>query len=348
MMPKNYVNNSWPPKRLTSYWRSSKQPATANVVNSPPPQYTERMIKVAHLGKKYRKKVAVDDLSFEVKTGKVTGFLGPNGAGKSTTMRLMLGLDSGDGATTYDGKRLYEYSRPSQVVGILLEAKAFHPTRTARQHLRILADAGSIPQARVEEALDIVGLKDVAKKKPGKFSLGMSQRLGIAAAILGKPKYLLLDEPANGLDPEGIAWLREFIKNYADQGNAVFVSSHLLSEMSQMADNVVVIGKGKLIADTSIAKLISGSAHSGVFVRAANLTKLEKLFTDKSWTYEKADGGLNVNGIKTDEIGKAAFAAGVPVLELANRSASLEEAFLELTAGSEEYRTKAADKGDKK
>lgn len=168
------------------------------------------MIKARNLSKKYRKKVAVSDLSFEVETGKVTGFLGPNGAGKSTTMRLMLGLDNGSGSTTYDGKKLSDYPNPSQVVGILLEAKAFHPTRTARNHLKVLAAEGDIPYSRVDEVLDIVGLKDVAKDKPGKFSLGMSQRLGIAAAILGQPKYLILDEPANGLDPEGIAWLRQF------------------------------------------------------------------------------------------------------------------------------------------
>ena len=193
------------------------------------------MIEVKQLTKRYQKKLAVDDVSFTVETGKVTGFLGPNGAGKSTTMRLMLGLDNGTGTTLFDGKKLHEYARPSSVAGILLEAKAFHPTRTARNHLRVLAAAGGIADSRVDEVLEIVGLKDVARKKPGKFSLGMSQRLGIAAALLGTPKYLMLDEPANGLDPEGIHWLRQFIKDYADAGNAVFVSSHLLSEMSQMA-----------------------------------------------------------------------------------------------------------------
>ncbi|HEX7963373.1 MAG TPA: ATP-binding cassette domain-containing protein [Candidatus Saccharimonadales bacterium] len=304
------------------------------------------MIQAEHLGKKYRKKTAVDDLSFQVKTGKVTGFLGPNGAGKSTTMRLMLGLDRGAGTTMFDGKPLHEYDRPSQVVGILLEAKAFHPTRTARSHLEVLAEAGDIPLRRVDEVLDIVGLTSVASKRPGKFSLGMAQRLGIAAALLGRPKYLLLDEPANGLDPEGIAWLRQFIKDYADAGNGVFVSSHLLSEMSQMADNVVVIGKGQLIADTSIKKLLSGSSHSSVFVRANNMSKLEKLFKSKSWTFEKEDGGLSVGGVNTDEIGKEAFDAGLAVLELATRSASLEEAFLELTAGSEEYQARSG-KGKK-
>lgn len=298
------------------------------------------MIKAQNLSKKYRKKLAVDNLSFEVKTGKVTGFLGPNGAGKSTTMRLMLGLDGGKGNTTYDNKKLREYDQPSKVVGILLEAKAFHPTRSARNHLRVLAAAGNIPYKRVEEVLEIVGLSDVAKKGPGKFSLGMSQRLGIAAALLGQPKYLILDEPANGLDPEGIAWLRDFLKKYADDGNAVFVSSHLLSEMSQMADNVIVIGKGRLIANESMSDITSGSAHSGVFVRTSAQAKLESALEKAKIEFEKEDGGLRVKGKRSDDIGKLAFSAGVPLLELANRSASLEEAFLELTEGSEEYTAK--------
>lgn len=297
------------------------------------------MIEVQNLYKKYRKKVAVDDVSFTVETGKVTGFLGPNGAGKSTTMRLMLGLDAGRGTTTFDGKALHEYQKPSQVIGVLLEAKAFHPTRSARNHLKVLAAAGGISDSRVDEALDIVGLKDVAKKGPGKFSLGMSQRLGIAAAILGKPKYLILDEPANGLDPEGIAWLRRFIKDYADQGNAVFVSSHLLSEMALMADNIVVIGKGKLIASTSMQQLLSGSAHSSVFVRAANLGKLQKALVAANMHPQTKDNGLMLTGVKTDDVGKAAFAAGIPVLELSSHLASLEDAFLELTAEAQEYRT---------
>ena len=295
------------------------------------------MIKTEHLTKRYRHKVAVSDISFEVETGKVTGFLGPNGAGKSTTMRLMLGLDNGSGWTTFDGKALHEYAQPSKIVGILLEAKAFHPTRTARNHLKILATAGDIPLSRVDEALDMVGLLKEAKGRSGKFSLGMSQRLGIAAAILGKPKYLILDEPANGVDPEGIAWLRQFIKDYADQGNAVFISSHLLSEMSQMADNIVVIGKGKLIASTSMRDLIARSSHSGVFVRAGQLMALEKALSAQKIAFERVDGGLRVNVPATDEIGKLAFKTGVPVLELATRSASLEEAFLELTEGAEEY-----------
>jgi ABC-2 type transport system ATP-binding protein len=303
------------------------------------------MIKANNLHKAYRKKLAVDDISFEVKTGRVTGFLGPNGAGKSTTMRLMLGLDHGRGTTTFDGKPLIAYDQPSKAVGILLEAKAFHPTRTAREHLCVLAAAGGMPLSRVDEVLDIVGLKDVAKKGPGKFSLGMSQRLGIAAAILGEPKYLILDEPANGLDPEGIAWLRSFLKDYADRGNAVFVSSHLLSEMALMADDLVVIGKGKLIATGTLQDLIAKNSSSSVFVRTTNLSDFQKvLATD--FTVEHEAHGLKVSGTTTDEVGKAAFKAGVTVLELAAQTASLEDAFLQLTAEAEEYKTQGK-KGSK-
>lgn len=296
------------------------------------------MIAVEHLSKRYGSRLAVSDVSFSVKSGKVTGFLGPNGAGKSTTMRLMLGLDHGGGHTKFDDKPLRSYKYPSHMVGILLEAKAFHPTRTARNHLRVLAAAGGIADKRVDTVLDLVGLTREADHGPGKFSLGMSQRLGIAAALLGEPKYLILDEPANGLDPEGMAWLRQFLKNYADDGHGVFVSSHLLSEMSLMADNMVVIGRGKLIADTSMAKLISGSTRSSVFVRAGNAKKLEKVLGDKKLEFTVLDGGLNVTGSTTDAIGKAAFDAGLTILELANRQASLEEVFLELTEGSEEFK----------
>lgn len=304
------------------------------------------MIEVSGLTKKYRKKLAVDDVSFTVQTGKVTGFLGPNGAGKSTTMRLMLGLDNGKGITKFDGKLLHEYKRPSQVVGILLEAKAFHPTRSARNHLKVLADAGGIDTKRVDEVLDIVGLSEVAKKKPGKFSLGMSQRLGIAAAILGNPKYLMLDEPANGLDPEGIAWLRQFIKDYSKAGNAVFVSSHLLSEMSQMADNIVVIGRGRLIANTSMKEMLATSTHQGVFVRTPDAGKLSVALKKQKLEHKKERGGLVVTGAKSDEIGEIAFSSNVRLHELTNRTASLEEAFFELTADAQEY--SSHKKGKKK
>lgn len=304
------------------------------------------MIRATNLSKHYRKKIAVNDISFEVETGKVTGFLGPNGAGKSTTMRLMLGLDNGEGATLFDDKKLHQYSKPSQIVGILLEAKAFHPTRTARNHLKVLAAAGNISDSRVDEVLELVGLSNVAKKKPGKFSLGMSQRLGIAAAILGEPKYLLLDEPANGLDPEGIAWLRQFLKDYASQGNAVFVSSHLLSEMSQMADNVVVIGKGELIASTSVKEIIAGSAHKSVFVRSPQKAKLLKVLKNANLNAQEKDNGIHISGANTDEVGKIAFTSGLQISELSAQKASLEEAFLELTANSQEYRS-TTQKGQK-
>jgi ABC-2 type transport system ATP-binding protein len=302
------------------------------------------MIQSKNLSKRFGKSLAVNDVSFSVETGKVTGFLGPNGAGKSTTMRLMLGLDKGSGATTYNGKALSEYSKPSSIVGILLEAKAFHPTRSARNHLKILAAAGGIADSRVDEVLEIVGLKEVAKKKPGKFSLGMSQRLGIAAALLGKPKYLILDEPANGLDPEGIAWMREFLKDYAANGNAVFVSSHLLSEISQIADNVVVIGKGRLISSTTVDDLISNASGSHVFVRADNSKKLEEVLKKLGKPYQAEAKGFAVRQSKTDELGKALFAAKLTVLELAEKEATLEEAFLEITSDSEEYRASSGRK----
>jgi ABC-2 type transport system ATP-binding protein len=264
-------------------------------------------------------------------------------------MRLMLGLDNGGGTTVYDDKKLSDYSRPSKVVGILLEAKAFHPTRTARNHLRVLAAAGGVSDNRVDEVLEMVGLKSESGKKPGKFSLGMSQRLGIAAAILGDPKYLILDEPANGLDPEGIAWLRDFLKDYADKGNAVFISSHLLGEMSQLADNVVVVGKGKLIADTSMKELIAGNRKSSIFVRVTNLPKLEHLLKLKGIKFEVSDSGLKISGAKTDDVGKFAFNAGLTVLELANHAASLEDTFLELTEGEAEFtgKTETAEKKGK-
>ncbi|MDB5168885.1 MAG: export transporter ATP-binding protein [Candidatus Saccharibacteria bacterium] len=302
------------------------------------------MIKVRSLTKRYGKKLVVDTVSFEVETGKVTGFLGPNGAGKSTTMRLMLGLDKGGGATTFDGKPLRSYADPSKMVGILLEAKAFHPTRTAENHLKILATSGGIPVSRVAEVLEMVGLKEVAKQKPGKFSLGMSQRLGIAAALLGSPKYLMLDEPANGLDPEGIAWLREFIKDYASKGNGVFISSHLLSEMAQMADNVVVIGKGKLIASTSVKQLTTGTSNSYVFIRSNDSSGLKAVLKQLDASFVARDGGFAVSGVKTDKIGQAAFEAKVPVLELSDHMATLEEAFLELTADAEEFHAQGVGK----
>lgn len=304
------------------------------------------MIEVKNVSKKYRKKLAVDNVSFTVEPGKVTGFLGPNGAGKSTTMRVMLGLDNGSGHVYFDDKPLNKHQNPSGMAGILLEAKAFHPTRKAKNHLEVLAAAGNIPKARVAEVLDIVGLSDVAKKKPGKFSLGMSQRLGIAAAILGKPKYLILDEPANGLDPEGIAWLRQFLKDYSKEGNGVFISSHLLSEIALVADNVVVIGKGKLIADTTVKELTSGKTHSAVFVRSPKNDELKKIFEKAKYNFSEKDGGFLVTGEKSDDIGSLVFKSKIQLSELANHQASLEEVFLEITGDSQEY--KAGAKEEKK
>lgn len=309
------------------------------------------MIKAKNLSKSYRvgrgfkTKPAVDDLSFEVETGKVTGFLGPNGAGKSTTMRLMLGLDRGRGSTTFDGKKLNSYKQPSKIVGVLLEAKAFHPTRSARNHLKVLADEGGISHWRVDEVLEIVGLDDVKRKGPGKFSLGMSQRLGIAAAILGKPKYLMLDEPANGLDPEGIAWLRQFLRDYAKEGNGVLVSSHLLSEISLMADNVIVIGKGKLIANTSVKDLLNKNSGNSVLVQAASRSALEKALKGAGYTFNKSENGFTVSGATTEEIGRLAHSAGLTLVELSRHNASLEEVFLELTEEAEEFKAgKGANK----
>ena len=302
------------------------------------------MIQAEHLTKKYDNKLAVNDISFTVETGKVTGFLGPNGAGKSTTMKLMLGLANGSGTTLYNGKRLKDYPEPSTMVGILLEAKAFHPSRTARNHLRVLATEGRVPLKRVDEVLDIVGLSSEAKKGPGQFSLGMSQRLGLAAALLAEPKFLLLDEPANGLDPEGIVWLREFLQNYADKSRGVFVSSHLLSEMSQLADNVVVIGKGTLLADTSMKDFIASNVSSSVLVRTSKLAELEKLLKDNKINNKRSDGGLLLSGVKTDDVGKLAYQSKIPILELTTKSASLEQAFLEVTAGTEEFSAKVKKK----
>ena len=307
------------------------------------------MIIADSLKKSYRNKSAVDDISFSVEKGKVTGFLGPNGAGKSTTMRLMLGLDRGSGTTTFDGKKLADHAVPTRMVGVLLESKAFHPTRTARNHLRVLAINGGVSDKRVDEVLDIVGLRDVDDMHPGKFSLGMSQRLGIAGAILTNPRYLILDEPANGLDPEGIHWLRQFLKDYASTGRGVFVSSHLLSEMSLMADNIIVIGKGKLISSGSVSDIINQTSDNKVFVRSSKLEALERLIKQK-FAYDKSEGGLIVHNITPDELGQTAFDAKIPILELSRRSASLEEAFLDITSDSQEYKSanKMKQRGTKK
>jgi ABC-2 type transport system ATP-binding protein len=292
------------------------------------------------LGKTYGSTRAVDALSFELRPGMVTGFLGPNGAGKSTTMRLMLGLDGGDGTTLWDGKPLVEHDHVTRVVGAHLDAKFFHPSRTARNHLRMLATEASIPASRIDEVIRLLGLEEVATKRPSGFSLGMGQRLGLAGAILATPKVLLLDEPANGLDPQSIQWLRDFLRHYAGQGNTVFVSSHLLSEMSLMADHLVVIAAGTLIADESLDDFVARSTRNDVLVRCSDPAALAAALAAEG-VVASAEGpdGLAVQTADTDRVGDIAFRAGVAVRELTRRTASLEEAFLELTNDQQQFRT---------
>ena len=295
-------------------------------------------IEARGLGKSYGGKPAVTDLSFEVQPGSVTGFLGPNGAGKSTTMRLMLGLDNGAGTTTYDGKRFSELSHPMRHVGALLEAKPFHPTRKARNHLRMLAAANGIPVKRVDEVLALVGLTEVAKAKPKGFSMGMGQRLGLAAALLGEPHTLILDEPANGLDPQGIQWMRLFLKALAAEGRSIFVSSHLLSEMALMADHLVVIGKGRLIATGPVEEFVNSATRNAVVVRTPDLSALADLVVGRGAEADRTEPGvLVVTGLAAQAVGDLAFDHGIRLHELSNRVATLEEAFLERTAGAEEF-----------
>jgi ABC-2 type transport system ATP-binding protein len=289
------------------------------------------------LGKTYGGKPAVVDLSFDVEPGSVTGFLGPNGSGKSTTMRLMLGLDNGAGRTQFDGKAFTELRQPMRQVGALLEAKPFHPTRTARNHLRMLAAANGIGSQRVDEVLAMVGLVEVARAKPKSFSLGMGQRLGLAAALLGDPHTLILDEPANGLDPQGIQWMRLLLRSLAEEGRSVFVSSHLLSEMALMADHLVVIGKGQMIASGPITEFVSTSQQNAVIVRTPDAGTLVPLLTDRGAQVTEADGVLSITGIALGEVGDLAFEHQVRLHELSARVATLEEAFLERTAGAEEF-----------
>ncbi len=303
------------------------------------------MIEARALSKRFSSKLAVDDLSFDVRPGVVTGFLGPNGAGKSTTMRLMLDLDHGDGRTTFDGRAYRELPDPLREVGTLLEAKPFHPGRSARNHLRMLAASNGLPATRADEVLELVGLHEVAKKKPKGFSLGMGQRLGLAGALLGDPKVLILDEPANGLDPQGINWLRGFLKAFASQGRAVFVSSHLLAEMSMMADHLVVIGRGRLLADAPVSDFIA-RARSHVVVRSPRPDLLAPALQQAGMEVAQAqDGSLTVagEGVTLAAVGQRAFDAGVPLHELSQQTATLEEAFLEVTAGSEEFRATGSE-----
>jgi ABC-2 type transport system ATP-binding protein len=302
------------------------------------------MIEAQDLTKRYGDKVAVDHLSFQVEPGHVTGFLGPNGAGKSTTMRLILGLDRPhSGRATIDGRRYADLADPLRTVGALLEAKAMHPGRSARNHLLFLAQTQGLPSRRVDEVLDLVGLKEVAGKRVRGYSLGMSQRVGIAAAMLGNPSVLLLDEPVNGLDPEGILWVRNLMKALAAEGRTIFVSSHLMNEMAVTADHLIVIGKGKLIADCSTQEFIERSSEKSVLVRSPDADTLAGLITaegGKVTPQEPADGragALSVTGLDAPRIGELAAANRVVLHELTPQLASLEEAYMELTADSVEY-----------
>jgi ABC-2 type transport system ATP-binding protein len=297
------------------------------------------MIEAKSLTKHYGEKVAVDQLSFTVRPGVVTGFLGPNGSGKSTTMRMIMGLDAPTaGDVTVDGRHYHDLPWPLHEVGALLEAKAIHPGRSARAHLQMLAEASHIPRARIDEVLDLVGLSAVAGQRAGKFSLGMGQRLGIAAALLGDPEVLLFDEPVNGLDPDGIRWVRNLLKGLAREGRTVFVSSHLMSEMALTADEIIIIGRGRLISQIPIDDLLAQSSQRFIRVRSPEIAKLKSaLESDGATTVLEEDGSLSVRGV--DEVAIGELAARIPVVlhELAPQSASLEEAFMELTEDSVEY-----------
>jgi ABC-2 type transport system ATP-binding protein len=302
------------------------------------------MIEIEHLSKRYGSKLAVDDVSFSVRPGIVTGFLGPNGAGKSTTMRMIVGLDRPTtGHAHIDGKPYAEHAAPLHRVGALLEAKAVHTGRTAYNHLLALAATHSIPKARVHEVIEMTGLGSVAGKRVGGFSLGMGQRLGIAAALLGDPQTLILDEPVNGLDPEGVRWVREFTRYLAGQGRTVFLSSHLMSEMAQTADHVVVLGRGRILADAPIGDIIAGATRQLVHVRTPQAQTLIERIAGPDVTVTTTDAGLlEVSGIGAPQIGELAAQAGITLHELTPVGASLEEAYLELTQDDVEYRSEVA------
>ncbi|KFU79079.1 ABC-2 type transport system ATP-binding protein [Amycolatopsis lurida] len=298
------------------------------------------MIEAAGLTKRYGKTLAVNDLSFSVASGEVTGFLGPNGAGKSTTMRMILGLDNPTAGQVRIGGKLYrELKDPLRTVGALLDAKWVHPNRSARAHLQWMARSNKIPAARVDEVLDIVGLTSVAGKRAGGFSLGMSQRLGIAAALLGDPEVLLFDEPVNGLDPEGILWIRKFMHRLADEGRTVFVSSHLLSEMALTASHLVVIGKGRLISQSSTEDFVARAAENTVKVRSPQLPALRAALTQASAQVADADRAIVVSGLDSDKIGEIAAANQIVLHELSPQTGSLEQAFMQITGDSVEYHT---------
>ena len=297
------------------------------------------MIDVTTLTKRYGATTAVDDLSFTVRPGIVTGFLGPNGAGKSTTMRMILGLDApSSGSATVNGRRLAEHPAPLTELGALLEAKAVHPQRSARNHLRALAATNRLPARRVDEVLGLVGLEDVADRRAGAFSLGMSQRLGIASALLGDPGTVMLDEPVNGLDPEGIVWIRSLLRSLAAEGRTVLVSSHLMSEMALTAEHFVIIGRGRLIADVSGEELATMGQRQRVVVRTPEGDRLRRILAgDGVEVTAMPDDTFHVVGLDSAEIGRRALAAGVLVTELTPHRASLESTFMELTQDAVEY-----------
>ncbi|MGW5737307.1 MULTISPECIES: ATP-binding cassette domain-containing protein [Streptomyces] len=296
-------------------------------------------IDVQDLTKEFGTTRAVDGLTFTVRPGKVTGFLGPNGAGKSTTMRLVLGLDRPtSGTATVDGRPYADIDEPLHHVGALLDAQAAHGSRTARNHLLALAAANRIPARRVGEVLEEAGLASVAGRRIKTFSLGMRQRLGIAAALLGDPRVVMLDEPSNGLDPEGIIWIRELLRRLAREGRTVLVSSHLMNETATFADHLVVLGRGKLLADTSMPDFIAAHSSPRVRLRTPEGDRLRGLLTDKGYAMTAGDDGRwTVEGAKAEEIGSLAAGHGIPLLELSDERASLEQAYLALTAGATEF-----------
>jgi ABC-2 type transport system ATP-binding protein len=298
------------------------------------------MIEIEHVTKRYGAKTAVDDLTFTVKPGIVTGFLGPNGAGKSTTMRVMLGLDRPTAGTAIvNGKAYRDLPAPLQEVGAMLEARAIHTGRSAYHHLMAMAQTHGIGRRRVQDVIELVGLTEVARQRVGGFSLGMGQRLGVAAALLGDPATLILDEPANGLDPEGIRWIRTLLKRLAAEGRTVFLSSHLMAEMAQTADHLIVIGRGKLMADTTVADLVAEASHgAAVMVRSPQATELHDALVGDGARVESPERELlEVHGLTSAQVGAAAARQGIILHELIPRKASLEEAFMRLTGGAVEY-----------
>ena len=299
------------------------------------------MIEARDLTKDYGEKRAVDGLTFTVQPGIVTGFLGPNGSGKSTTMRLILGLDAPThGDVTVNGRHYRDHAAPLHEVGALLEARSVHTGRSAYNHLLALAQTHGIPKRRVSELIDLVGLHEVARKRTGQFSLGMGQRLGIAAALLGDPKTVMLDEPVNGLDPEGIHWVRNLLKGLAAEGRTVFVSSHLMSEMALTADHLVVIGRGKLIADTSVDDFVARASQKVVLVRSPELERLRTKLARPDVSFGTSENGaLEVHGLTTEQVGEAAADAAIVLHELTPQQASLEEAFMNLTRDELEFAT---------